>query len=434
MQAFNTLHKYYFICLSETYVDFSISIEEKSLIIGDYKLLRADHPSDTKRGGVCIYHKEVISVQVLKVCQLPEFLICEVSIQNKRGLFVTLYRSPSQSHDCFQIFLREFEKLLFSITKKRTDFTTIVADFNARSTTWWSGDITTTEGTNIEALTSCHGFEQVINEPLCILPSSASCTDLIFAEKPNLIVESGVFPSPHEKCHPQILYSKLNLNVVYSPPYQRLIWGYKKANVDGTRKSLDSVTWGFVLSDKNVHEQVQYLNEILMNVFYNYIPNKWITIDDKDPPWMNDEIKNKINYRNTFYQQLKKHKINLTDLDVVNKLTLELSSIISQRKDEYYCYLAKKLNDLQTNSKTYSSILKTFLVVEKYQLYHLFSLMANLYQILKKKLTDLMNFLVVSVHLLTMRVNVQVSLFLFLMRDFTQLFLMIRISTKLLEL
>ena len=45
---------------------------------------------------------------------------------------------------------------------------------------------------------------------------------------------------------------------------------------------------------------------------------------------MNDKIKNKINYRNTFYQQLKEYKINLTDLEVMNKLTSELSSIISQ--------------------------------------------------------------------------------------------------------
>ena len=52
-----------------------------------------------------------------------------------------------------------------------------------------------------------------------------------------------------------------------------------------------------------------------MNVFYNYIPNKWIATDNKDPPWMNDEIKNMINYRNTFYQKLKKYKVNLTDLD-----------------------------------------------------------------------------------------------------------------------
>ena len=91
LQAFNTLHKFGLICLSETYLDSSISIEEKSLIIDDY------HLSDTKRGGVCMYHKEAISVQVLKVSQLPECLFCELSIQNKRDLFVTLYRSPSQS-------------------------------------------------------------------------------------------------------------------------------------------------------------------------------------------------------------------------------------------------------------------------------------------------------------------------------------------------
>ena len=69
-------------------------------------------------------------------------------------------------------------------------------------------------------------------------------------------------------------------------------------------------------------------------------------------------------------------------------------------------------------------------MVEKYQLYQLFSLMTNFYQILKKKLTDLINFLVVRVHFLTMVVNFQVGLFLSLMRYFPQ----IRISSKLLEL
>ena len=99
-----------------------------------------------------------------------------------------------QSHDdCFQTFLKEFEKLLSNITKKRTDFTIKVGDFNARSATWWSGDTTTTEGTNIEALTSYNGFEQVNNEPTHILPNAASCIDPYFADKPNLIVESGAF-------------------------------------------------------------------------------------------------------------------------------------------------------------------------------------------------------------------------------------------------
>ena len=118
LQAFNSLHKFDLICLSETYLDSSISTEEKSLIIDGYKLLRSDHPSDTKRGGVCIYHKETMSVKVLNLFQLPECLVCEVSIQNKRGFLATMYHSPSQSHDCFQNFLNEFEKLLSSIAEK----------------------------------------------------------------------------------------------------------------------------------------------------------------------------------------------------------------------------------------------------------------------------------------------------------------------------
>ena len=56
---------------------------------------------------------------------------------------------------------------------------------------------------------------------------------------------------------------------------------------------------------------------------------------------------------------MKKYKLNLIDVDVMNELTSELSSIISHRKEEYYFQLAKKLNDPQTNAKTFWSILKT---------------------------------------------------------------------------
>ena len=118
-------------------------------------------------------------------------------------------------------------------------------------------------------------------------------------QTPNFIVESGVFPSLYVKCHHQI-FSKLNLNVVYPPPYQHLIWDYKKANFDCIRKFLISIDWDFVLSNKNVHQKAQYLNKVSMNVFSYYIPNQLITIDDKDPPWMNDEIKNKIKKRDIF--------------------------------------------------------------------------------------------------------------------------------------
>ena len=45
------------ICLSETYLDSSNSNDDDNLEIPGYNFYRADHPSNTKRGGACIYYR-----------------------------------------------------------------------------------------------------------------------------------------------------------------------------------------------------------------------------------------------------------------------------------------------------------------------------------------------------------------------------------------
>ena len=89
-------------------------------------------------------------------------------------------------------------------------------------------------------------------------------------------------------------------------------------------------------------------NKKLLNDFSNYIPNKIISIDDKDSLRMTDEIESKIKKRDMFYQQLKKDKLNLIYFDVINELTSELSS--SQKRGEFYFQLIEKLSNSQTNA------------------------------------------------------------------------------------
>ena len=59
-------------------------------------------------------------------------------------------------------------------------------------------------------------------------------------------------------------------------------------------KKLLNLWIGILLSHKNVHEQVPIFNQTLMIIFSNYLPNKLITINDNDPPWMNEYIKRRI--------------------------------------------------------------------------------------------------------------------------------------------
>ena len=94
----------------------------------------------------------------------------------------------------------------------------MIGDFNAKSSDWSSNDTTTTEGGQLDYLTSLYGMKQVITEPTHILENSPGCTDLIFSNQPNLITDSGVHPKLHSKCHHQISYSKLDLKIEYPPP------------------------------------------------------------------------------------------------------------------------------------------------------------------------------------------------------------------------
>ena len=58
-------------------------------------------------------------------------------------------------------------------------------------------------------------MKQVITETKHILENSCSCIDLIFSNQPNLIMDSGVHPALHSKCHYQVVYSTLNLKIEY---------------------------------------------------------------------------------------------------------------------------------------------------------------------------------------------------------------------------
>ena len=49
--------------------------------------------------------------------------------------------------------------------------------------------------------------------------------------------------------------------------------------------------------------KVLILNKTLLNVFSNYVPNKIVTFNDKDPPWMKQYLKSQINWRNNVYQE-----------------------------------------------------------------------------------------------------------------------------------
>ena len=122
-----------------------------------------------KGGFVCVYLKESLAVRLVACPYLKEYLLLEVFNQNRKDYVVLLYKSPSQTHDQFNDFLLNFEQLLSDSTSCNPSFLLMAGDFNARTSSWFSKDSATLEGTEVEVLTCSYELNQHISNPTHIL-------------------------------------------------------------------------------------------------------------------------------------------------------------------------------------------------------------------------------------------------------------------------
>ena len=233
--AYSTVQKLDIICISENCLNSSVN--ENLLLIPGYHL-RGDHSDNLKKGGVCLYYQENLSLRQTEIPYFSQCIIYELTIQNKVGYIAVIYHSTSQSINGSEYFPLYFETLLNQISHAKLSFLVVMGDFNARSRSWWCKDIKSHEGTQLESLTISRGLHQLISDsnqlisdPTHLLPNSSSCIDLIFTDQPNLVVDSGVCPSLHPNCHHQITFSKYNLTVEHPSPYESLVLDYNKANI-----------------------------------------------------------------------------------------------------------------------------------------------------------------------------------------------------------
>ena len=353
LKAYIAIHKFDIICLSETYLDSSTTSHDDDLSNSGYNLIRSDHPSNNKRGGVCIYYKNFFLLRVLSVQYLQECINFELNIGGKICNFIYLYRSPSQTQDKFEKFIDNLELHLETLCQNNPFLIVLIGDLNAKSKNWYCHDKSSREGNAVENVTAQFGLQQIINEPTHISNTSSSCIDLIFTSQPNLITDSGVHSSLHPNCYHQTAFAKLDLHFVYPPPYLREIWHYREANTGLIRQAIKEFNWERTFSNTSVNEKVDIFNITILNILSNFIPHEIILYDEKDPPWFNNKIKTLIQEKNATYKIYLHNKDNPDLIYCLQVLQERLSTSIESSKERYYARIANRLSNTQKSTKTY---------------------------------------------------------------------------------
>ena len=86
---------------------------------------------------------------------MEECINFEISLAGKVCNFISLYRSPIQSHDILETFADNLELNSDMIANKKKPYLIVIlGDFNSKSSNWYKHDKTTYDGSKIEATTS----------------------------------------------------------------------------------------------------------------------------------------------------------------------------------------------------------------------------------------------------------------------------------------
>ena len=80
LQTYLPVHRIDLICISETFLEYSVVLGDINLEIEGYNFVRLDHPSNSKRGRVCI---QSLTLKVTNVRYLQDCIVFEVKVSRE---------------------------------------------------------------------------------------------------------------------------------------------------------------------------------------------------------------------------------------------------------------------------------------------------------------------------------------------------------------
>ena len=101
----------------------------------------------------------------------------------------------------------------------------------------------------------------------------------------------------------------------------------------------------------------------------NFVPNKLITVDGRDPPWVTEKIKKVLKGKSKLYKLYIKNGRKIGVYEKLLNMTNNIITEILNSKKIYFDNLAEELSDPKLNREAYWGIFKSFTNWKKFQLF-----------------------------------------------------------------
>ena len=138
-----------------------------------------------------------------------------------------------------------------------------------------------------------------------------------------------------------------------SPPsHNRRIWFYDRANVSAIRKSIEMYNWHKSLAEVNCpNEQVRLVNQVLLNIFINFIPNKIVKVKPLQTPWITKTINSFLRKRSHAYKSFVKTCYSRERSEMIQQMILQGTTLVEEAKQRYFLNIGQTLSRADTGQK-----------------------------------------------------------------------------------
>ncbi len=349
------------ICITETWLT---SSHRSPHLPGFQPIFRRDRDSGRRGGGVAIFVRSGIHVTVKNFAPELETICLEVHLpRRKKLLLVTAYRPPKSDQNVSD-FISSFETALDSLQRTAKTIFCLVGDFNAKSRSWWSGQMTNEAGEQLAVLAKAHGLVQLVNGPTRAAGSPhAAQLDLMFiSDTDSELVNSCTVLSPLSDHCPTVLQLCVNPHTGWKPetmlqePRRKL----HLADFPGMNNFLGHQTWSSVLEADCTDDALESFTAIIQTAIGKFVPETRSVNYPQNKPWYSSYLCRLRRLRDRLYHRSKRMSPQHTLSAAYRKMRNLYVAELRQAERMYYQHVSEslKLSNVRSNPHQWWKVAK----------------------------------------------------------------------------
>ena len=315
------------VTISESWLNPTIRDSEIRLP-GFHDPIRKDR--DTKGGGVAVYVRENLFLKQrpdLDVKDL-EAIWVETKIKNESLLVGSFYRPGSKPVSYWKL----IDQSIKNATNTGSKFV-ILGDFNS--------DYLENPSKHLLDIISLNKLRQLVTKPTRYTDTSASCIDLILTPMTDTVIDVGVL-TPICSDH-SVPFIKLNKHIPCTTSSKRTFYNYSKLDSEMLNECLAQKDLNSIVLADDIDKAAEDLSEAIMTCVKKCTPVTTVKLNDRDPPWVNNEIKDMLKLKNMAYNRAKQTN-SAGDCDIFRRTRNKYTAAIRKRKIDHDTELDNKIS------------------------------------------------------------------------------------------